>query len=90
MEEASTAMSDCGCDEYAYHSIRCPATPLYWEVLQSIAARPGYEDPYEQLDDPFSWGRWVCYYSGEPHWGGYVNGPTHYCRRIHTVVMEYV
>lgn len=77
----------CSCDPAAVHSVHCEATPIFTQVAYEMTWSPTLPCP-ELGEDPFFFGRWVCYYSGEPHFGGYINGPTHYCPRLHTVVMQ--
>ena len=78
-------MRDCSCDPAAVHGVHCEATPIFTEVAYEMSWSPTMP---MWLSNPLIWGKWVCYYSGLPHWGGPINGPTHYCPGIHAVVME--
>ena len=70
------------------HVVHCEDTPIFADVAYDMSWSPTLPVPV-LWEDPFRFGRWVCYFGGQPgHYGGYVNGPTHYCPRVRAVVME--
>lgn len=72
----------CDCDPAARHSLRCELSPIFYRTLLDGDPPP---DHLWLLDppDPFDMGRWVCFNRQgagyEPHYGGPINGPDHFC-----------